>query len=258
MPSKNLCLLFLAVTLNASVALAQDRIRISIKNDYNASLNFGVLGKGSREGIDTADGVLEFQAGEYCIGTDTADDVPALGAGQYCIGTDAADGVLGFESGVYKGTVTAWVSSTQTLTGLGGVGNCGPGTYRNLQQLQVVGRRASGFNPLVQTVTLNPATSTEYLSLIFLPVPGAELQPPNPNPDQDQVIDCHTIIESEAGRFLPLNDSRWTMEGGGYIIALPSSGTINYTDDTVSAGGAQIGPFKVNKSIWTIQVERLP
>lgn len=220
MPSKCLCLLFLAVTLNAPVALAQDRIRISIKNEYNVALDFGVLGKGSREGTDTADGVLEFQAGGY------------------------------------KGTVTAWVSSTQTLAGLGG--GCGPGSYRNSQELRVVGRRVSGFNPAVQTVTLNPATSTEYLSLEFFPVAGAELQPPNPDPEQDQVIDCHTVIESQAGRFLPLNDSRWTMDGGGYIIALPSSGTINYTDDTVSSGGAQIGPFKVKKSIWTIQVERLP
>jgi len=222
MPSKKLCLLFLAVTLNAPVALAQDRIRISIKNEYNTTLDFGVLGKGSREGTDTADGVLEFQAGEY------------------------------------KGIVTAWVSSTQTLAGLGGVGSCGPGTYRNSQQLQVVGRSVSGFNPAVQTVTLNPATSTEYLSLEFVPAPGTALQPPNPDPGQDHVIDCHTMIETEAGTFLPLNDSRWTMEGGGYIVALPSSGTINYTDDTVSAGGAQIGPFKVKKSIWTIQVERLP
>jgi hypothetical protein len=201
-----------------SVADAQNKIRISIKNEYDAALNFGVLGKGSREGTDTADGVLELQAGEY------------------------------------KGIVTAWVSSTQSLAGLGGVGSCVAGTYRNSQELQVVGRSVSDFNRTVQTVTLNPATSTEYLSLEFAPVPGAELQPPNPNPDQDQVIDCHTIIETEAGRFLPLNDTRWTMGGGGYIIAVPSSGTISYTDN---AGPSQIGPFKVNKSIWTIEVERL-
>ena len=221
MTSKILCLLWLAATLNAPAALAKDRIRISIKNDYEVSLNFGVLGKGSREGTDTADGVLELQAGEY------------------------------------QGIVTAWVSSTQTMAGLGGVGSCA-GSYRNSQELQVVGRSVHGFNSAVQTVTFSPTPSAKYLMLEFVPVPGTALQPPNPNPGQDQVIDCHTIIETEAGRFLPLNDSRWTMEGGGYIIAVPSSGTINYTDDTVSAGGAQIGPFKVKKSIWTIQVERLP
>jgi hypothetical protein len=223
MPSKILCLLWLAATFNAPLALAQDRIRISIKNDYNASVDFGVLGKVLREGTDTADGVLEFQAGKY------------------------------------TGVVEAWVSSTQTVTGLGGVGSCGPGTYRNSQQLQVVGRSVSDFNPAVQAVTFNPATGTKYLSLEFVPVAGAELQPPNPNPDQDQVIDCHTVIETEAGRFLPLNDTRWTMEGGGYIIALPSSGALNYTDETVpAAGGAQLGPFNAKKSVWTITVERLP
>ena len=223
MLSKTLCLLFLAMTLNAPLALAKDRIRISIKNDYDVALNFGLLGKGTRNGTDTADGVLELQAGEY------------------------------------KGIVTAWVTSTQTMTGLGGVGSCGPGSYRNSQELQVVGHLVGGFNPNVQSVTFNPAANTEYLSLEFVPSPGAELQPPNPNPGQDQVIDCHTIIETEAGRFLPLNDSRWTMQDGGYTIALPASGTINYTDDTVAAGGnVPIGPFKAKKSLWTIQVERLP
>ena len=230
-------LLYLVASIHVASALAATspssapapgRIRISIKNEYHATLDFGVLGKGSREGTDTADGVLEFQAGQYI------------------------------------GSVTAWVSSTQTLAGLGGVGSCGPGSYRNSQQLQVVGHDVSGFNPEVQTVTFNQAASTaspsgKYLMLEFVPAPGAELQPPNPNPDQDQVIDCHTIIETEAGRFLPLNDSRWTVEGGGYIIALPSSGQISYTDVAVpTAAPAQMGPFKVKKSVWTIEVERLP
>jgi hypothetical protein len=147
-----------------------------------------------------------------------------------------------------------------TVTLVGGVGSCGPGNYRNSQQLQVIGRQVGRFNTQAQNVT--PATiasqATEYLVLEFVPVPGTELQPPNPNRNQDQVIDCHTIIETAAGRFLPLNDSRWTMEGGGYIIALPSSGTINYTDDAgPRATDKQIGPFKVKKSVWTIEVERL-
>jgi hypothetical protein len=75
----------------------------------------------------------------------------------------------------------------------------------------------------------------------------------------DLVIDCHTLIDTLSGiAFLPLNDSRWTMEGGGYIIALPSSGTLVYRDETVpTAGGAQLGPFSAMKSDWTITVERL-
>ena len=73
------------------------------------------------------------------------------------------------------------------------------------------------------------------------------------------MIDCHTLIDTVSGiAFLPLNDSRWTTEGVGYIILLPSSGTLGYTDLTVdSPAGHQIGPFKADKSVWTIEVERL-
>ena len=76
----------------------------------------------------------------------------------------------------------------------------------------------------------------------------------------DLVISCHTLIDTLSGiAFLPLNDSRWTMEGGGYIVNLPSSGVLDYTDNTVAAGrGETFGPFKAKKSLWMIQVERLP
>lgn len=57
---------------------------------------------------------------------------------------------------------------------------------------------------------------------------------------------------------MPLNDTRWTMEGGGYTIRLPSSGVLDYTDKTVATGGQSLGPFNAEESIWTIQVERLP
>lgn len=226
MATRFLCLLCLAASVNATATLAQDRIRISIKNEYITTLNFGVLGKGSRDGSDKVEGVLQRRGDQY------------------------------------SGIVTAVVGSTQQMSGLGGVGNCGPARYEGSQQLQVTGHSATGFNADVQSV--NPATMTgqvsnQYLRLEFIPAPGTELQPPNPDPDQDQVIECHTMIETEAGRFLPLNDSRWTMEGGGYIIALPSSGKINYTDKTVpTAGGTQMGPFNAKKSLWTIEVERLP
>ena len=143
MLSKILCLLFLAVTLNVPAALAEDRIRISIKNDYSVALNFGVLGKGSREGIDTAEGVLEFQAGEYI------------------------------------GIVTAWVISTQTMAGLGGVGSCGPGSYRNSQTIaghRTPSKATSTARCSISHVQSRPA-NTEYLLLEFVPVPGTELQP---------------------------------------------------------------------------------
>ena len=214
----------LALAARADQLTPGSPIRISIKNEYEGRLDFGPLGKGSRDGIDTVDGVLKFEAGKYV------------------------------------GIVTAHVTSTQMLAGPFGV-NCGPGHYVNSQQLQVTGHGEIGFNDNVQTVSYpaNSGTASEYLLLEFVPVPGADLQPPNPNPGQDQVIDCHTVIETPAGRFLPLNDSRWTIEGGGYIIGLPASGKLIYTDTAVAAGApAQIGPFKVNKSVWTIEVERLP
>ncbi len=227
MATRFLCLLCLAASVHATAALAQDRIRISIKNEYLATLNFGVLGKGSRDGTDKVDGVLERRGGQYI------------------------------------GIVTADVDSKQQMSGLGGVGSCGPpdNRYENTQQLQVTGHSEDGFNPHVQSVdpaTMTGQVSNKYLRLEFVPAPGRTL-PPNPDPAQDHVINCHTMIETEAGKFLPLNDSRWTMKGGGYIIALPSSGKIKYTDRTVSGpGGEQIGPFHAEKSIWTIEVERLP
>lgn len=226
MATRFLCLLCLVASVHATAALAQDRIRIDIKNEYHAKLNFGVLGKSSREGKDTVEGVLELQGSQYI------------------------------------GIVTADVDSTLHTAGLGGVGSCGPARYHNSQQLLATGHEEVDFNPHVQLVdpaTITGQVSNKYLRLEIAPAPGTALQPPNPDPDQDQVIDCHTMIETEAGRFLPLNDSRWTTEGIGYIIALPSSGTINYTDRTVSGpGGEQIGPFQAEKSIWTIEVERLP
>jgi hypothetical protein len=203
-------------------------IRISIKNEYEAKLNFGPLGQGSRDGIDTADGVLRRQ------------------------GT------------TYAGIVDAAVDSNQALSGLGQ--NCGPATYQGSQQLRVIGHPVDGFNPLVQSVdaaTVTGQGSNEYLALEFSPESMTSHQTSPRLPEQmlpDLVVACHTLIDTLSGiAFLPLNDTRWTMEGGGYVIRLPASGTIRYTDRTVpTAGGAQLGPFNAEKSVWTIEVERLP
>jgi hypothetical protein len=134
----------------------------------------------------------------------------------------------------------------------------------------VIGHPASSFNANVQSVysaTMTGQASSEFLSLEFAPEtmtsqqPGPRLPPSGPQDPflEDLVISCHTLIDTLSGiAFLPLNDSRWTMEGGGYIILLPSSGSLHYTDKTVeSPAGAQIGPFTANKSVWTIEVERL-
>ena len=259
MPSKVLCLLWLAAALNATGAVAQDEvaptpparklaptpgaapavtaapapggIRISIKNEYDAKINFGPLGKGWRKGTDMAEGVLKRQGSEYV------------------------------------GIITASVESDQLVASfLGPASDC-PGHYEDLQLLKATGHRVGGFNQQVQTVTqitAIAAQATEYLRLEFAPVTVLSQQdgylrlPEDMLPDLN--VSCHTLIDTLSGiAFLPLNDTRWTMEGGGYIIALPSTGALNYTDETVpTAGGERLGPFNAKKSVWTIRVERLP
>jgi hypothetical protein len=239
--SKILCLTLFSASLNVTAASADGAaapapvvthggIRISIKNEYDVALNFGPLGHGTRNGNDRVEGVLKRQGSEY----------------------------VGIVNGV--------VVSTQTMAGL--MGSCGPGHYEDSQKLQVTGRPVDGFNTLVQSVTFNQAApgglpanaSNEYLVLEFVPETRTTQQPQVSDPGKDQIVNCHTLIETQSGdSFLPLNDSRWTMPGGGYIIVLPSAGVLDYTDDTVAAGSAApLGPFQAKKSIWTIQVERLP
>jgi len=239
MLSRILCLMLFSSTLNVTEALA-DGIRIDIKNSYNENIDFGPLGKAKRDGVDRVEGVLNRQGANYV------------------------------------GTLNANIVSTQTTSGM--TGSCGPETYVDWQTLKVTGRPVDGFNSLVQTITFigqtaafNQATgagrptnaSDKYLVLEFVPETMPTKQPGPRLPgttNEDLVVACHTLIDTLSGiSFLPLNDSRWTMEGGGYIVMLPSSGVITYTDDTVAAGhSVDLGPFKANKSVWTIQVERLP
>jgi hypothetical protein len=217
------CLSWLAVVLNVPVARADpgaDSIWISIENKYKANIDMGPLGKSTRDGKDRIEGVLERQGSEYV------------------------------------GIVDAVVESTLGTSGL--AGTCGPSIYEDTQKLRVIGHVVGGFNNEVQTVTYDRATSTgtastEYLLLEFVPETSTTQQPQTPG--TDQVVACHTLIETPSGiSYLPLNDSRWTLPGGGYIIAVPSSGVLNYTDSTVGASAA-IGPFAADESIWTIKVE---
>ena len=178
-------------------------------------------------------------------------------------GTDEAEGVLEKRGAEYVGTVTAKVNSGQSMAGLMGTG-CS-GRYSDSQELDVVGRRVSGFNPRSQTITFtgtnySPTAGNEYLALTFKPSSSPSRRGATPSDSGDTVINCHTLIDTPSGiPFLPLNDARWTMPEGGYVIALPPEGTYNYTDTTVSgATGTTLEPFfNVTKSIWTIQVERL-
>jgi hypothetical protein len=170
--------------------------------------------------------------------------------------------VLKRQGSEYVGIVDADVSSTQIMAGL--VGSCGPARYEDSQKLRVIGHPVSGFNNSVQSViTTMGQVSIQYLMLEFAPETMTRQQTSPRLPEDmlpDLIVSCHTLIDTLSGiAFLPLNDSRWTMEGGGYIIVLPSSGVLDYTDNTVAAGaGKTIGPFEAKKSVWTIQVERLP
>lgn len=209
---------------------ASGSVRISLKNDYNLDIYFGPLGEGDRHGFDTAEGVLEKQGDNYV------------------------------------GTVIARVDSWQRLAGM--VGNCGPGHYQDSQQLDVEGRPVGGFNGHVQTITFSglnysPTAGNEYLSLSFKPNTSPSRRGATRNDVGDTIINCHTLIDTPSGiAFIPLNDARWTQPQGGYIIALPPEGTYNYTDTTVSGTGTAGTTFSpilnVRKSIWTIEVERLP
>lgn len=207
---------------------ASGAIRISLTNVYELSLNFGPLGEGRRAGTDTAEGVLEKRGTEYV------------------------------------GTVTARVRSGQSMAGLMGTG-CSGGQYDDTQELSVVGRRVSGFNPRSQTITFtgtnySPTAGNEYLALAFKPNGSPSQYRATQSNYGDTVINCHTLIDTPSGiPFLPLNDARWTMPEGGYVIALPPEGTYNYTDTTVTgAQGTTLPGFNVTKSIWTIRVERIP
>ena len=237
MTSKTLHLFWLAIALNVAPAWtesaaasaqapSQAAIRISIKNEYNVKLDFGPLGKGTRDGIDSAGGVLNRQGRDYV------------------------------------GIVTANVISNQLVSGLGRA--CGPAQYRDSQKLRVTGRIVGGFSQ-AQSVAFNQPTSpsnasTEYLSLEFAPETRTSQEPANSDPETGQrTVSCHDLIETPSGKwFLPLNDARWTQEGGGYVIALPSSGVLDYTDTTVPQGTMPIGPLQVKSSVWTVRVERLP
>jgi hypothetical protein len=254
MSPRAIFVLCLAGCLNLSAALAQvapkpprppvhapGGVWISIENDYEAELNFGPLGNGRRKGVDTAEGLLTRQGNSY------------------------------------SGTVTARVKSTQQLSGMLGVGSCPQpgksGDYDDTQELMVIGHAVSGFNDDVQTVSWTASSaqsSLEFLMLEFAPKtmtsqqPGPRLPPSGPQDPflEDLVIACHTLIDTTSGiAFLPLNDSRWTMDGGGYIIALPLVGVLTYTDDTLAprqgAPALPAMPFKAKKSLWTIDVERL-
>jgi hypothetical protein len=256
MISKTLFLLGLAAALIAasafdgSAAFAQGAsggLFITIQNEYNVDLNFGPLGTGNRKGTDKANGMLTRQGPDY-------------------VGTFSAD-----------------VDSTQSVSGLGK--RC-TGHYKDAQNLTVIGHLVNGFPlagnrldlPLYNVSSYTGSASNEYLMLEFVPETRTASQPRKFDQETNQLsVNCHDLIipqgddDEDDSRyatrprgfdpsvfngiaFLPLNDTRWTTKGQGYIIRLPTSGILVYRD--VQVPGTAYGLLKLKSSVWTISVER--
>jgi len=253
---KTLGLLWLAATLiviaglGSSSAFAQGTrggILVTIKNEYNVDLNFGPLGKGNRKGTDSANGMLTRQGPDY-------------------VGTFSAD-----------------VDSNQTVAGLGT--RC-TGHYKDAQNLNVIGHAVNGFPlvnnrldlPLYNVSSYTGSASNDYLMLEFVPETKTASQPAKFNSETNQLtVNCHDLIIPQGNddeddtkyakrptnfdpsvfngiAFLPLNDTRWTTKGQGYIIRLPTSGILVYKD--VQVPGSAFGLLTLKSSVWTISVER--
>jgi len=222
----------------------RDKIGIYIANDYDVDMNLGPLGNGHRNGIDEVSGILSGQGGTY------------------------------------TGTVDASVDSNQRVGG-GIGGGCG-GHYRDAQKLKVTAHFVDSFSNLIQRVDWTQSTgspSSGYLMLEFTPLTKPPSQPARFDPVTNQLsVNCHDLIIPQGDddvddsqyatpppnfdpsrfdgiAFLPLNDTRWTTKGQGYIIRLPTSGLLKYKD--IQPPG-NVGLFKLNKSIWSVQVMRAP
>jgi hypothetical protein len=221
-----------------------DKIGIYIANDYDVDMNLGPLGNGHRNGIDEISGILSGQGGTY------------------------------------TGTVDASVDSNQRVAG--GIGAGCAGHYSGVQKLKVIAHFVDGFSNLIQQVNWSQSTgspSSGYLMLEFTPSTKPPFQPTNFNAVTNQLtVDCHDLIipqgdddvddsayatrppgfdpsRFEGIAFLPLNDTRWTTKGQGYIIRLPTSGLLKYKD--IQPPG-NVGLFKLNKSVWSVQIARSP
>jgi hypothetical protein len=199
-----------------------DTIRVSIANEYLAVLELSMLGLGTH----------------------------------YRSGTDSADGTLERqEDGSWRGIVTAHAKSVQQLSDPSR--RCSGDDFEGSQLLRVVGDPVSGFSP-AQTIKYDPATSGRrgggFLALEFQPAAAARVVDDDP---------CQTKPLPPGGSlpFLPLNDARWTLPEARYVIELPTSGLISYSDGTVNTmpGGGMAPGVPVHAySNWTIRVERTP
>ena len=182
-------------------------------------------------------------------------DLGPLGKG-WRKGIDEVVGVLKRQGNEYVGSVTADINALQKLSSP--LRNCPEAATKGKQQVKITGRPVSGFGPF-QTITYDRGASTgretgEFLELRVWPETAPQMSAKDP---------CLELLEVEAGLFiLPLNDSRWALSEEGYIIVLPASGLLMYSDDAVAKRRLRSDPLKppldAEESLWTIRVERLP
>jgi len=230
--TKTLCLLWIAATLNVTAALAQ--------------------GAAAPTPAPTPGRIQISIKNTYHV---TLDFGP-LGTG-WRKGIDEVAGVLERQGNEYFGSVNAEITANQILSSP--FRNCPEAATKGNQQLKITGRPVSGFGPF-QTIKYDRRTSTgretgEFLELRVYPETAAQMSKVDP---------CHPLLQVAPGiPILPLNDSRWSLSEEGYIIVLPSSGLLSYSDDAVAARRkAATGPLPLpldaQESLWTIRVERLP
>lgn len=195
---------------------AQDTLKVLITNRYIVELNL-VVGTAYRDGADTLDGTVTLQA-----------------------------------NGTWRGTVTAKVHFKQMMKGFG-ITLCPEFEHIGSQQVVLTGQSVSGFDPRLQSVTLqNGAPDGGFLALA--------LQPAGPLTMNSLV--CLAEFPdgtSRATRLLPLNDTRWTTPNQPYIIGLPQAGLLLYRDQdhTLMSNPTSSVQLPITAfSRWTIRVDR--
>jgi hypothetical protein len=160
-------------------------------------------------------------------------------------------GTLTFQSdSTWTGVVEAKVRFKQAMEAFG-VAVCPEADYEGSQRLQLSGTKAGGFNPASQTIIYSTGTADGgFLELTVQPV----------GPPVMNSMDCLSLYEDAAWSFplLPLNDARWNQLTSGYVIGLPQSGLVVYTDSTLRAFQTNLNPAQPAgaSSSWKIRVDR--
>ncbi len=201
-----------------------DELHIRIENKYAAGFDLGFVGKGTRKGTDVVEGDLTQQP-----------------------------------DGTWKGEVKADVDMNQELIGPLGA-TCPMTQYLGKQKLKVVAFPADGFSP-AQTIAFDSNAGPGQRSGKQLALKFEAAEAPSFTLPAQFDETCVTLYQrtEHSFKFLPLNDTRWTEPRVHYIIELPESGLLVWTDDTVNPAQAESTPlagFATADSHWKVRAER--